>query len=81
MLMTGAGGDRAAWKTWEQWMATHYHRPSDDAKQPVNLQSAETFQRALVALVRRVADAERAPEWNANSVFKPAGSGQPAAGR
>ena len=76
MLMTGAGGDRESWKTWEQWMATRYHRTSDDSKQPVNFASAETFQRALVALVRRVGDAERAPEWNANSVFKPAGSRQ-----
>ena len=81
MLLVGAGGDREIWKTWEQWMATRYHRPSDDAKQPVNMESAELFQRAMLALVRRVVDAQRAPEWNADSVFKPAGSGQPAAGR
>ena len=71
MLLTGAAGDRELWKTWETWMATHYHRPSDDVKQPVNFESAETFQQALVALVRRVADADRAPEWNQDSVFRP----------
>jgi Zn-dependent M28 family amino/carboxypeptidase len=72
MLLTGAAGDPESWKIFEQWMATRYHRPSDDSRQPVNLQSAEQFQRALMALVRRVGDAERAPEWNATSVFKPA---------
>ena len=71
MLLTGAAGDKEIWKTWEQWMATRYHHPSDDSGQPVNFESAETFQRALMALVRRVADADRAPEWNRNSVFRP----------
>jgi Zn-dependent M28 family amino/carboxypeptidase len=80
MLLTGAGGDREIWKTWETWMATRYHKPNDDAAQPVNVESAETFQRALVALVGRIADADRAPEWNQDSVFRPAGSRQRAAG-
>jgi Zn-dependent M28 family amino/carboxypeptidase len=71
MLLTGANGDRELWKTWETWMTTHYHRPSDDLKQPVNLESAETFQRALLHLVQRVADAETAPAWNPASVFRP----------
>ncbi len=71
MLLTGAGGDREIWKTWEHWMETRYHRPSDDASQPVDFESAEMFQNALVTLVRRVGDADRAPEWNANSVFNP----------
>jgi Zn-dependent M28 family amino/carboxypeptidase len=70
MLLVGAGGDREIWRTWERWMATRYHRPEDDARQPVNMESAELFQRAMLALVRRVADAERAPEWNADSVFR-----------
>jgi hypothetical protein len=71
MLLTGANGDKAIWKTWEDWMATRYHRPNDDVSQPVNFESAATFQRLLMALVRRVADADEAPRWNADSVFRP----------
>lgn len=71
MVAVGAAGDKETWKTWETWMETRYHRPNDDAAQPVNRESAETFQRALVALVTRVANADRAPRWNADSVFNP----------
>jgi hypothetical protein len=71
MLLTGAGGDRELWKTWEQWMATHYHKPSDDLSQPVNFESAEMFQRALLTLVQRIADADTPPRWNQNSAFGP----------
>ena len=73
MLLTGANGDTEIWKTWEQWMATRYHKPNDDLKQPVNFESAETFLRAMVTLVRRVADADQAPQWNQASVFRPRG--------
>lgn len=71
MLLTGAAGDAETWKTWESWMRTHYHRPNDDIRQPVNFESAEMFQRALLTLVRRVGDADAAPSWNQNSVFRP----------
>jgi hypothetical protein len=70
MLLTGANGDKEIWKTWEDWMATRYHRPSDDVTQPVNFESAAMFQRLLMALVTRIADADRAPTWNADSVFR-----------
>jgi hypothetical protein len=69
MVAVGSGGDKDVWKTWEAWMGTRYHQPNDDAQQPVNMESAETFQRALVALITRVADAEQPPRWNTNSAF------------
>jgi hypothetical protein len=69
MVAVGSAGDESIWKTWETWMETRYHQPSDDAKQPVNLESAETFQRALVALITRIANAEQAPRWNPGSTF------------
>ena len=70
MLMVGAAGDREIWKTWETWMATRYHQPSDDLKQPVDFESAETFQRAMLALLERVANADRRPRWNSTSPFR-----------
>jgi len=70
MLFTGAGGDREVFKTIEAWLATRYHRPSDDLTQPVNFESAETFQKAIVALVQHVANADAAPQWNRDSVFR-----------
>lgn len=71
MLLTGPGDDPELLGTIETWLTTHYHRPSDDLKQPVNLRSAETFQQAMVALVQRLANADAAPQWNSGSVFRP----------
>jgi len=48
-----------------------YHAPSDDLAQPVDLKSAEDFNRLYLRLVEEVANRDRRPEWNAESFFKP----------
>jgi Zn-dependent M28 family amino/carboxypeptidase len=52
------------------WMTNRYHGVSDDLSQPVNLEAAGLFVRALEELARHVADRPDRPAWNDRSVFK-----------
>ena len=47
-----------------------YHKPTDDTKQPVNLEAAATFDRVIMTLLQRVANDAARPTWNADSFFK-----------
>lgn len=57
-------------KLFQQWYANRYHTVGDDAGQPVDLQAAARFNDILKALLLRVADAEMAPTWRDDSLFK-----------
>ena len=52
------------------WLKERYHAPSDDAKQPVDLECAGRFDDLVRALAEAVADHTERPRWNANSFFK-----------
>jgi Peptidase family M28 len=52
------------------WVRDVYHKPSDDSKQPVDLEAAAKFNRVIMALLQRVADDTARPTWNADSFFK-----------
>jgi Zn-dependent M28 family amino/carboxypeptidase len=52
------------------WVRDVYHKPNDDLKQPVDVQAAATFDRVILGLLRRVADAPLRPIWNDTSFFK-----------
>lgn len=52
------------------WVRDVYHRPSDDATQPVDLEAAATFNRVIMTLLQRVANDDARPTWNADSFFK-----------
>ncbi len=52
------------------WVATRYHRPSDDLSQPVDLEAAARFNRVIMRLVQRVADDSKRPSWYADSFFR-----------
>jgi hypothetical protein len=54
----------------KQWLAQHYHAPSDDAMQPVNLAAAARFNRIIADLARRVANKPARPTWNQSSFFR-----------
>jgi len=56
-------------KTFKAWYAERYHGPSDDLSQPVDLAAAAQFDSILAKLALRVADADRRPEWKADSFF------------
>jgi len=52
------------------WLTKRYHAPSDDTKQPVDLQAAADFNRTVTAVVTAVANASNRPQWNRDSFFR-----------
>ncbi len=52
------------------WLAERYHAPADDLDQPVDVAAAAQFNAILEQLMLRVADADRRPEWKADSFFR-----------
>lgn len=57
-------------KTRRAWVRDVYHKPNDDLKQPVDKEAAAKFDRVIVDLVERVADAAQRPRWNDDSFFR-----------
>ncbi len=57
-------------KTRRDWVRDVYHKPSDDLKQPVDLEAAAQFDRVIMALLQRVANDPARPTWNDTSFFK-----------
>ena len=57
-------------KIFKDWYTNRYHSVSDDLTQPVDKAAAAQFNSILMTLVRRVADAGKAPEWKQDSFFK-----------
>jgi hypothetical protein len=53
-----------------QWFVERYHGQADTLDQPVDLAAADAYDRYLLALIERVANAEAAPQWRENSFFK-----------
>jgi len=52
------------------FLRERYHAPSDDADQPVNLESAARFTDLLGQLMLRVANEPQRPTWNSDSFFR-----------
>jgi Zn-dependent M28 family amino/carboxypeptidase len=57
-------------KIHKDWLRDRYHKPSDDLNQPVDKEAAAQFDRIIVSLLTRVANADQRPSWNADSFFK-----------
>ena len=60
-------------KTFNDWVRTRYHKPSDDLNQPVDKIAAAQFTSLLAQLVTRVANAPTRPTWYAESSFSTPG--------
>ena len=54
----------------KKWLTEHYHAPSDDTNQPVDLAAAGKYEDILTALALRVADAPQPPQWKSDSFFR-----------
>lgn len=54
----------------KDWYKNRYHAPSDDVSQPVDKAAAAKFNRILVALATKVANADERPHWYETSFFK-----------
>jgi hypothetical protein len=53
----------------QEHLATHYHRPSDDSSRPVNWESALRFARANVRIGIAIAEDDNRPAWNEGDFF------------
>src|SRR5262245_60085105 len=69
-LKVGFEKDSAEHEIIKRWRREHYHAPSDDLRQPVDLQAAAGFNRAYALLVEAVANRSKHPQWNSESFFK-----------
>jgi len=66
-LMTGfANGGR---EKFTSFLATHYHKVSDDLGQPIDWKVGAKFARINYEIAREIADAPRAPRWYSDSFF------------
>jgi hypothetical protein len=54
----------------KDWLRERYHAPSDDLNQPVDKPAAAKYNRLMLDLGMRVADASARPHWNPDSFFK-----------
>lgn len=52
------------------WRANRYHAPSDDLQQPVLKEEAVKLDTLVAALAKRIADADTAPRWLPDSIFR-----------
>jgi Zn-dependent M28 family amino/carboxypeptidase len=66
-LMTGFAGEGG--KTFRDFLATHYHQPSDEPDLPFNWNAGARFARINYLIAREIADAPEAPRWYADSFF------------
>ncbi|PLR23358.1 aminopeptidase [Caulobacter zeae] len=66
-LMTGFknGGEKA----FKDFLATHYHKPNDDLKQPIDYQAAAKFALVNYEIAHDLADAAERPTWNPGDFF------------
>jgi Zn-dependent M28 family amino/carboxypeptidase len=56
-------------KTFNEWIHTRYHAPSDDTRQPVDIAAAAQFTHIIAQLAVRVANAESRPSWYPESFY------------
>lgn len=68
--------DSPEMKTFNDWVRTRYHKPSDDLEQPVDKVAAAQFTVVLAQLTTRVANAAERPEWYPESSFARAETGR-----
>ena len=54
----------------KDWLTNRYHAPSDDLDQPVDLGAAAKYEDIIRALMLRVANEEKRPQWKPDSFFK-----------
>jgi Zn-dependent M28 family amino/carboxypeptidase len=66
----GDTGDSTLDRRFHEWMRDRYHAPSDDLRQPVDLEAAIAFNRLLFRVCLDVADREERPRWKAESFFR-----------
>ncbi len=63
------GFDNGGEKHFREFLAKHYHRPSDQMDLPIHWDAAARFARVNYLIVREIADEARRPLWYEDSLF------------
>jgi Zn-dependent M28 family amino/carboxypeptidase len=66
----GFDPDSPQQKIFKDWLTNHYHAPSDDINQPVDLSAAALYEEIMRELLIVVANANARPQWKADSFFR-----------
>ena len=66
-LMTGFAGEGEA--KFRDFLAKHYHQPSDNLSLPIDWQAGAKFAEVNYQIVRTIADAPVRPQWYAGNFF------------
>ena len=56
-------------KIFNDWIRNRYHHPNDDLQQPIDRGGAVLFDRVLLTIIQRVANATARPAWYPESFF------------
>ncbi|HEU4724038.1 MAG TPA: M28 family metallopeptidase [Candidatus Eisenbacteria bacterium] len=70
LMLDSGPTDSAAEAADQAWKRDHYHQPSDDAAQTIDLGAVARFDRFALALTRAVADGPKKPQWKRESLFR-----------
>jgi hypothetical protein len=54
---------------WDDFMANHYHQPSDDLSQPLDWAQGVRFVTVNYTIAREIADNDERPRWNKGDYF------------
>ena len=54
---------------WDDFLAHHYHQPSDEASLPIDWAQGVRFVGVNYAIAREIADADERPRWNKGDFF------------
>jgi len=57
-------------KLQKDWLRERYHSPSDDTRQPVDVEAAGRFNRLVADLILSIGNAKRRPRWVPGSFFR-----------
>jgi Zn-dependent M28 family amino/carboxypeptidase len=66
----GFDPDSPQQKIFKDWLTNHYHAPSDDTSQPIDLSAAALYEEIIRRLLISVADADARPKWKPDSFFR-----------
>jgi hypothetical protein len=69
MIDIGAYPGTPEMDAYHAWLKNHYHAPSDDVNQPIDLEAEAKYEEVIRKLLISVANHDRRPEWDHSSFF------------
>ena len=70
MIDVGAYPGTPEMDAYHAWLKNHYHAPSDDTNQPIDLEADAKYEEVIRRLLIRVATDDRRAEWKQSSFFR-----------